>query len=174
MVATIALAIGATTAVYSVVESVLLRPLPYPEPERLARIWQTSAQKLARTGSELMDPTAPVLFEWLKEDTGFEALGEYVDTSYVLRGNTGAEVIRGQEATSGVFEALGVSPMLGRRLEPPDDVAGLPAVAVLSESFWRSRLGGSEAVIGSYLVLDGRPHVVIGVMPATFQMQNFG
>jgi hypothetical protein len=74
VVSTIALAIGATTAVYSVVESVLLRPLPYPEPERLARIWQTSGKRLARTGSDLMDPKAPVLFEWLKADTEFESL----------------------------------------------------------------------------------------------------
>src|SRR5688500_79801 len=162
VVSTIALAIGATTAVYSVVESVLLRPLPYPEPERLARIWQTSTKVLARTGSDLMDPKAPVLFEWLNADTGFESLGAYVDSSYVLRTNAGAEVIRGQEATSGVFEALGVLPMLGRRLAPTDDAGGGSAVVVLSEGFWRNRFGGNEQVVGTKLVLDGRPHVEIG------------
>ncbi|MBK9169732.1 MAG: ABC transporter permease [Bryobacterales bacterium] len=172
VVSTIALAIGATTAVYSVVESVLLRPLPYPEPERLARIWQTSAKVLARTGSDLMDPKAPVLFEWLNADTGFESLGAYVDSSYVLRANAGAEVIRGQEATSGVFEALGVLPILGRRLAPADDAGGGSAVVVLSEGFWRNRFGGNEQVVGTQLVLDGRPHVVVGVMPTRFSVQT--
>ena len=172
VVSTIALAIGATTAVYSVVESVLLRPLPYPEPERLARIWQTSGKRLARTGSDLMDPKAPVLFEWLKADTGFESLGAYVDSSYVLRANAGAEVIRGQEATSGVFEALGVLPILGRRLAPADNAGGGSAVVVLSEGFWRNRFGGNEQVVGTQLVLDGRPHVVVGVMPTRFSVQT--
>ncbi len=172
VVSMIALAIGATTAVYSVVESVLLRPLPYPEPERLARIWQTSAKKFVRTGSDLMDPKAPVLFEWQNADTGFESLGAYVDSSFVLQANAGAEVIRGQEATSGVFEALGVLPVLGRRLAPADDAAGGSAVVVLSEGFWRNRLGGNDQVLGTQLVLGGRPHVVIGVMPARFNVQT--
>src|SRR3990170_2861557 len=135
-------------------------------------IWQTSAKVLARTGSDLMDPKAPVLFEWLNADTGFESLGAYVDSSYVLRANAGAEVIRGQEATSGVFEALGVLPILGRRLAPADDAGGGSAMVVLSEGFWRNRFGGNEQVVGTQLVLDGRPHVVVGVMPTRFSVQT--
>jgi putative ABC transport system permease protein len=110
VIATIAVAIGATTAVYSVVDGVLLRPLPYPEPDRLARIHQSSKSFEERFGIGQFNPQAPVYYRWLEADTGFESLGAYVDASFVLRGSASAEVLKGQEASSGFFQVLGVPP----------------------------------------------------------------
>jgi predicted permease len=175
IVATVALAVGATTAVYSVINGVLLRPLPYDEPDRLARIWQTrpdwtdSPSSALRSFADRIMPNAPTYFDWLERDTGFGSLGAYVDASYVLQRAEGAEVLRGQEATSGLFETLGVEPILGRVLHPDDDAPGAPRVAVLSEALWKEYFGGGRAVLGAPVVLDGSPHTVIGVMPAGFQ-----
>jgi putative ABC transport system permease protein len=174
VVTTVALAVGVTTSVYSVVHGVLLRPLPYPEPERLARIWQTKAdwsdspEAEFRSAANRLGPLAPSYYDWLGLDAGFESLGAYVDAGYVLQQPDGAQVLRGQEATSGLFEALGIEPILGRRLQVDDDVVGAAPVAVLSEPFWRGRYGGRPEVLGTDLVLEGTPHTVIGVMPAGF------
>lgn len=174
-VTTIAVAVGATTAVYSVVDGVLLRPLPYPEPDRLARIWQTNTSWMDSPKASLgviadrLKPSAPTYRDWLNTDTGFESLGAYVDASYVLQSGDGSEVLKGQEATSGFFETLGAAPILGRALLPADDAFRAPRVVVLSEPFWRSRFGGKSQVLGSTLMLDGAPHTVVGVMPDGFQ-----
>jgi putative ABC transport system permease protein len=169
VVATIALAIGATTAVYSVVDGVLLHPLPYAEPDRLVRIHQTSNRSRRDIGAGQFNPQAPIYYRWLEADTGFESLGAYVDASFVLRGSASAEVLKGQEASSGFFQVLGVPPILGRSLESADDEAAAPPVVVLGEALWRERFGGSPDALGAVLVLDGTPHSIVGVMPAGFQ-----
>ncbi len=175
VIATVALAVGATTAVYSVVHGVLLRPLPYPDAERLARVWQTradwrdSSNAPLRALADRLPPSAPALRHWSEERTGFASLGGYVDASFVLQGQDGAEVLRGQEATAGFFRALGISPLLGRSVQPADDEAGAPRVVVLGEALWRSRFEGRREILGSNLPLDGIPHTIIGVMPGGFQ-----
>ena len=172
---TIVLAIGATTAVYTVVHGVLLSPLPYPEPDRLARIWQTKAdwQEVSeaefRSRTNRLEPLAPSYYDWLGADTGFESLGAYVDAAFVLQRADGAQALLGQEATSGLFETLGVQPILGRYLQPVDDAADSPPVVVLGEAFWRGHFGGRSDALGADLILDGRPHAVVGVMPAGFE-----
>lgn len=173
--ATIAVAVGATTAVYSVVDGVLLRPLPYPDSDRLARIWQTRAAWGSVPDAEFrsldnrLSPLAPSYLEWLEGDLGFESMGAYIDAAFVLQRDDGATAIRGQEASSGLFEALGVAPALGRRLSPEDDAVDATPVVVVSHAFWRDILGGRGTAIGEDLRLNGTPHVVIGVMPADFE-----
>ena len=169
VVVTIALAIGASTAVYSVVDGVLLRPLPYPEPERLGRVHQTSESRRERFGDDRFNPEAPTLYRWLEADNGFASIGAFIDDSFTLRGAEANEILKGEEATSGFFEVLGVQPILGRTLEPSDDLPEAPPVAVLSEEFWRERFDGSAGAIGAELILDGDVHVVVGVMPASFR-----
>jgi predicted permease len=165
--------VGATTSVYSVVDGVLLRPLPYPEPDRLARVWQTKAEWMTSPPSEFradanrLGPLAPSYYDWLGSELGFESLGAYVDAAFVLQESDGARALRGQEATSGLFEALRVEPILGRSLQPGDDVADAAPVVVLGESFWRDHFGG-RAALGTDLILQGTPHTVVGVMPAGF------
>ena len=175
VVATVALAVGATTAIYSVVDGVLLEPLPYAQSERLARIWMTRAEWRSSPEAEFrstenrLGPLAPSYYDWLEVETGFESLGAYVDAAYVLQDGDGARALRGQEATAGLFEALGIEPVLGRRLQRADDVVDAPAVVVISESFWRDQFGASLDVLDADLILGGTPHRVVGVMPLGFQ-----
>jgi len=172
---TVAMSVGATTSVYSVVDGVLLQPLPYPESERLGRIWNTrpdwadSPREFQRAVADRLNPHGPAYYEWSSRDTGFESLGAYVDASFDLQGADGAAVLYGQEVTSGLFESLGVEPIVGRRLQPFDDGVDAPAVVVLSEGFWKERFGGVREALGMDLVLNGTPHTVVGVMPAGFQ-----
>ncbi len=174
VVATVALAIGATTAVFSVVDGVLLRPLPYPESDRLARVWQTysgwkdSPSSALRSIAEGFGPPAPMYFDWATSDTGFESLGAYRDAGFIVQGPDGAQVLRGQRATSGLFQALGIPPILGRSLMPADDAISAPRVVVLSESFRAERFEGRGEVIGAAVTIDGQPHTVVGVMPDGF------
>jgi len=175
VIVTLALAVGATTSVYSVVDGILLRPLPYPEPDRLVRVWQTydawktSPNEGLRAVAEGFGPPAPIYRDWVAANTGFASLGAYRDASIDVQGADGLRVaVRGQRATSGLFEALDIAPLLGRPLLPEDDRAAAPAVAVLSESLWRERFGAGRNAIGDELILDDRPHTIIGVMPAGF------
>ena len=180
VIATVTLAVGATTSAFSVVEGVLLRPLPYPQPDRLVRVWQTRPDWLAaplesmRSIALRFQPHAPTLREWTEFDTGFETLGGYVDASFVLQRPAGAEVVRGQEATSGLFEALGIAPLQGRPLRPEDAAPDSPRVVLLSEAMWRDEFGSSPDVIGTALALNGSPHTVVGVMPAGFEAPRIG
>lgn len=174
VIGTVALAIGATSAVYSVVHAVLLRPLPYPEPERLMRVWQTkgdwydSPVEQLREFASRFPLSVPTYNDWLDANTGFAALGAHSFATFVLQGAEGAEVIRGEVATSGLFEALGVPAFRGRTLSPADDAPGAPRVAVLSHGFWQERFASDETTIGSDIVLDDTPHTVVGVMPPGF------
>jgi len=175
VVVTVALAVGATTSVYSVVDGVLLKPLPYPESDRLARVWQTEATwgdaqaTEFRSAANRLTPLAPSYYDWLDVDVGFSALGAYVDAGFVLQTPAGATARRGQEASSGFFDALGVEPALGRRLQPEDDVEGATRVVVLGETLFRDTFGAEPGVLGDEMVLNGQAHVIIGVMPAGFE-----
>ena len=175
VIATITIAVGALTAIYSVVDGVLLKPLPYPESDRLARIWMTTSDWRNASEAEFRSvenrrgPLAPSYYDWLEAETGFASLGAWVDAAYVLHDDDGARALRGQEATAGLFDALGVEPILGRRLQPADDMLDAPAVVVISESLWRDRFGARPNALGAGLNLGSTPHRVIGVMPRGFQ-----
>lgn len=180
VVSTIALAIGSTTAVFSVVYGVLLRPLDFPESDRLVRVWQTqpawetSSSEAFRARAHRLMPQAPEVMEWADADLGLAAVGAYIDAGYVLEGPDGVQSVRGQEATSGFFSALGTEPLLGRALASSDDVPGAPPVVVLSETLWENRFGRSDHALGASLTLDGRPHTVVGVMPSGFAGPGLG
>jgi len=175
VIATVALAIGATTAVFSVVRSVLLNPLPYPDSDRLVRVFQTKAGWLDSPNSQLRAfalrfPIAvPTFNDWIREDTGFEALGAFSDESFVLQGVDGAEIVSGQVVTSGVFDVLRVPARLGRTLTDKNDAQGAPRVVVLAHGLWQQRLGGRDDVLGETLTLEGTAHTIVGVMPPRFQ-----
>jgi len=169
------LAIGATTAVFSVVRSVLLNPLPYPDSDRLVRVFQTKAGWLDSPNSQLRAfalrfPIAlPTFNDWIREDTGFEALRAFSDESFVLQGVDGAEIVSGQVVTSCVFDVLRVPARLGRTLTDEDDAQGAPRVVVLAHGLWQQRLGGRDDVLGETLTLEGTAHTIVGVMPPRFQ-----
>ena len=173
VVVTVALAVGATTSVYSVVDGVLLRPLPYPESDRLARVWQNRNSVLDNPNAAFRSlasgypVSVPTFNDWTEANTGFQSIGLYHNSSYVHQGVDGAVVLDGQAVTSGYFEALQISPLVGRTLLPRDDESAAPRVIVLSEGLWEERFGRAD-VLGTTMTLDDVPHVVVGVMPAQF------
>ncbi|HEX9186089.1 MAG TPA: ADOP family duplicated permease, partial [Vicinamibacteria bacterium] len=164
-VATLALGIGATTAIFGVVDGVLLRPLPYRAPDRLLALF---AHETAR--DERRSPTSPADFlEWRRTSRTIEGLTAAHPWSPVLTGRGHAEELRGLRATPGLFELLGVAPILGL---PFAGDAGEDQV-VLGHALWERRFGGDPGIVGQSLVLDGRSYRVAAVMPPLFRFPPF-
>ena len=169
-VCTLALGIGANTAIFSVVEGTLLRPLPFPNADRLVRVYEASDENGARGGSmNLSEQTVRQwaehggeIFEGLAAATGLNV------TVGVIGGNP-ARSVQAARVTSNFFSVLGLPPALGRNFSTEEDRPGGPAVVIISDDFWRQCLGGQSDVLGATLSLDGIPHTVIGVMPKTFR-----
>ena len=159
----IGLGVGATTAIFGVVRHVLLRPLPFPEPDRLVMAWETSPDNPSRW-------VAPANFlDWRRDSAHvFEALAAFDTYSAALTGGGAPERVRGISASGAFFTTLGQPPAAGRLLGPDDDRPGAPCVAVLSDGLRARRFGGTSPALGATLVLDGRPCAVVGVLPASF------
>ncbi len=153
---TLALGIGANTAIFSVVNGVVLRPLPLAEPDRLVQMYGTPASR-----TEAVDH----LHEYRRQSTSFDTLVGYGISARYLRGSAGPERVRTVAAERGFFDMLGVAPLAGRTFAADDP----PTVVVLAEAFWRQRLGGDPAAVGQSITLDGEPFTVIGIMPEVFQ-----
>ena len=168
-VVTLALGIGANTAIFSIVNGVLLKPLPYPEPERLAMLWERNPQK----GMEQELVTPPNFEDWQAEQTFFEHLAFWTSNSeYNLVQSDGSEKIRASYVSSNLFPALGVSPIKGRGFLPEEDQQGSNRVAVISYDFWQNRFGGADDVFGQTVTIDTygrREYAVVGVMPPGFR-----
>ena len=167
VVLTLALGIGATTAIFSVVNGVLLRPLPFPEPDRLVYLRGHPIDgDVAKVG------TAQSYLDYLD----IRARARSFSSLAAVRGGTQTLTLPGSEpalvseavATSNLFPTLGVAPALGRGFVPDDERPGSPAVAVLSDALWRDRFGGDLAVLGRSIRLDGEPVTVVGVLPPAF------
>jgi predicted permease len=158
---TLALGIGAATAVFSVVYGVLLKPFDYEDPDRLAVVW-TASESFPQ--SWLSGPE----FAFLRDNAPTISGGAVLwPEFYTLTGAGPAEQLRGGDVSPELFELLGVRAALGRTLQAGDDAGG-ERVVVLSDAFWRTRFGGERAVLGQALTLDGQPHTVVGVMPPDF------
>jgi putative ABC transport system permease protein len=162
--ATLALSIGATTALFSVVHGVLLRPLPYPQPDRLVRLWESSPQ------GQVRNPVAAAnYFDWTARATSFSSLGAMTQISdRALTGSGEPTKIEALSMTAGALEALGVSPLHGRAFSDADMAPNAASVAVLTHGFWQRRFGGSLSAIGQTVTLDDRPYEVIAIMPPGF------
>ena len=164
---TLALATGATAAIFSVVNSVLLRPLPFGEPDRLVQVY---GRNWANDRAGLPDPmTAPVgsmeLEAFGKESTTVEAFAGFALTTRHLEGPSGVERLTAVWADGAFFSILGVEALAGRTFRADDP----PEVAVISASLWRRRFDGDPSLPGKSIALDGRPFTVLGVMPDSFQ-----
>jgi putative ABC transport system permease protein len=158
----LALGIGATSAVFTVVRSVLLRPLVFPDPSRLVMVWErqpSGRQNVVQTQNFL---------DWRARNRSFENISAMLQISMNLETGGEAVQIPGLRTTAGFFEILGTPPMLGRTLRREDDLPDAPAVVVLSYGFWQRLFGGRAGAVGQRLILGGRPAEVIGVMPAEF------
>ena len=157
-VLTLALGIGANTAIFSVVNAVLLNPLPYREPDRLVSIWETVPGARWRT--------APANFlDWKKQNTVFQDVVAFGFSSMTLTGDGEPEQLVGTRVTDGYFPVIGVDPILGRTFLAEEFAPGKGRVVILGHKFWQRRYGGDKNIINRSVTLDGDPYTVVGVMP---------
>lgn len=163
---TLALGIGANSAIFSVVNAVLLRPLPYERPDRLARVfghWELKKQ------AELSEPE---YWDMREQSRSFERLAAFVDGPANLTGSGTPERLLVGYMTAGALPLLGVMPAIGRTFTADEDLPGRPRVVMLSDGLWRRRFAGDPGVIGRQVMLDDAPVTVVGVMPAGFQLPS--
>src|SRR5262249_26706534 len=163
-VVTLAMGIGANTAIFTVVNAALLRGLPYREPERLAHLWEMTPQK----EFPRREASYPDFLDW-RQNQSFEALAAYSGGGVTLTGRGAPERIQGARVSADFFKALGVEPILGRAFQPGEDSPGAANVVLLSYGFWQRRFGGDAAIVGQSLTLNGSPYTVIGVLPTHLQ-----
>ena len=159
-VLTLALGIGANTAIFSFVDSVLLKPLPYPEPERIVNVWEKPPQ-YDRNGISTMN-----FLDWQRQNTVFTAMAAQTGGSVTLTGGKEPVQLRTARVSASFFGILGVKPALGRTFASDEDQRGHEQVVVMSHRLWESRFGSDPGIIGRKILLDGHPFTVIGVMPA--------
>ena len=164
--ATLAVGIGGAAALFSVAHAVILRPLPYAEPDRLALVWQSDLER----GQPFVEMSYPTFRDWRTSNPSFEDLAGLPSTNqtWTLTGSSEPVELVGRLVSWSFFDVLGVRPALGRALLPEDDRRGAPRVAVLRHALWRDRFASNPHVIGSAIVLDREPFTVVGVMPEGF------
>ena len=165
-VLTLALGIGGTTAIFSVVKAVLIDPLPYGDPSRLVLLWN----ELGRMGANRAPGSAFELQEIRARAASFEAVGGIWAGNGTFLGEGEPEQVRVGQVTGNFFEVLGARPMLGRTIASPDEETGRPPVIVLSYGLWNRRFGADPAIVGRTVQMDGASPTVIGVMPPEFRM----
>ncbi len=163
-VVTLAVGIGSTTSAFTVVNSVILRSLPYPESHRLVRLYSSDNER----DGELDNANGADYLDWKAQNTSFSLLAGYVAKNFNLTGTEFPIRLRGASVTPEFFSVLGRSAALGRTLSPEIDHPGAEASVVVSNGFWRSQLGANPEIVGTNLRLNGVPYVLIGVMPADF------
>lgn len=164
-VLSLALGIGANTAIFSVVNAVLLRSLPFNEPDGLVMVWED----VSFAGFPRNTPAPANYADWKAQNQVFEDIAALDGRSFSLTGDGEPEKVAGYGATASLFPLLGVNPVLGRVFLPEDDTPEANKVVVLSYRLWQQRYGGEQSIIGRELLLSGDKHTVVGVMPAGFQ-----
>lgn len=164
--ATLAIGIGGATAIFSVAHAVILRPLPYAQPDRLVSLWQSDL----RRGQPFVEMSYPTFRDWRERNGVFEDLAGLPSTnqSWTLRGRGEPVQLVGRLVSWNFFSVLGVPPALGRALLPEDDRRGAARVVVLAHALWRDRFGADPGAVGRSVVLDQDTFTVVGVMPAGF------
>ena len=160
---TLGVGVGASTAVFTAVNAVLLVPLPYAEPDRLVMLRE---RKLPEFPSFAVAPGN--FLAWKEQARAFDRIAAYRSGSYVMTGAAEPERVEGARITADLFPLLGVPPSLGRWFREDEDQPGAAAPIMLSHQFWRDRFGGDPAVVGRSIVLENQPYTVVGVMPARF------
>jgi putative ABC transport system permease protein len=164
VVFTLGLGIGANTAIFSVVDAVLIRPLPFKDPDRLVVVWESNLRK----GWDRHPVEGDRFMEWAKQNRVFEGMAARNSFDMNLSGNGEAERIRVAVVTSNYFSIYGVQPVLGRTFFPAEDWQGSGRVVVLSQGLWERRFGADTNVLGRAITLEGESYTIVGVMPARF------
>ena len=162
VVLTLALGIGANTAIFSIVEQVLLRPLPYPEGDNLVMVYE-------RPSSSENSVSPANWLDWQRDSRTLDGLAVWMSRTGILTGAGEATQVRVQAVSHEFFPLLRVAPMLGRALSPDDDRPDAPRVSVISNRLWQNRYGGDRHILGRFIDINDRPVQVVGIMPASFR-----
>ena len=163
-ISTLALGIGVNTALFSVINGVLLSPLPFHHPDELVAIHEN------KPNFEGGSVSYPNFRDWQKDNHTFSAMAVARPYAFSLTGTGEAEQVNGEFISSDFFSILGVQPMLGRNFAPKEDEIGAQPVALVSEGFWKRKLGSDPAVLNKSLTLDGKSYAVVGVVPSSFHL----
>jgi putative ABC transport system permease protein len=169
-VVTLALGIGANTAIFSVINGVLLRSLPYREPERLVALWETNP-KLGTESRNRNEVAMGNFLDWRSQSESFEQVGALYYANTNLTGTGEPERIQSAIVTVNLFETLGLEPVNGRSFLPEEEKPGSPRTVVVSHELWQRRFGADPNLVGKTFTLNGNPTTVIGIMPAGFELQ---
>jgi predicted permease len=169
VIAVLALGIGANTAIFSIVNAVLLRPLPYERPDDLVRLFHVPPQSTF-PGMPTFSVSAANFYDWQRDARSFEKMAIYRFKFFTLTGAGNAEAIVAGALGDGFFDVVRARPILGRVFLPEEDTPAGSRVVILSNGFWKSRFAGSPDVIGRSLTLNGEAYTVVGVMPASFSL----
>lgn len=162
---TLAVGVGANTVIFSVVEGVLLKPLPYPHAEQLIGVWHAAPG----IGFAELNMSPSIYFIDREQNTTLQDIGAYDGDSLDVTGAGKPEHVPGLDVTDGTLPILGVAPVVGRLFSRKDDSAGAPQTVVLSYGYWQRKFGGAPSVIGRSITVDGKPREIIGVLPQGFQ-----
>ncbi|HZS47352.1 MAG TPA: ABC transporter permease [Blastocatellia bacterium] len=161
----LALGIGANSAIFSVVNSILLRPLPYSQPDRLMTLWTS----LKRPGYEKISVSEPEYVDFKQRSKSFEEIASYHQRGLNLTGVDEPERLQGAEVSPNLFATLGVNPLFGRNFLSGEEQPGHGQVVILSHRLWQQRFGSDRSLVGKSITLDGKPFEVVGVMPPGFE-----
>jgi len=170
MLATLALAIGSTTAIFSVLDAVIIRPLSFRNPDELVVVWQQD-----RTSGAWFTVSPANFLDLQKQTDVFDALAvvqQFQETDFNLTGGAEPETVKGIRVSPDLFRVLGVRPSIGRPFTAADSQSGSTLVVVLAHDLWTTRFGADQSVVGKSIRLNGEVATVVGVMPPTFEVPN--
>ena len=163
---TLALGVGASTAIFSVVNAVMLRPLPFAEPDRLVRIWESNVER----GWPTFAVSHPNFLDFRAQADNFESMAAINNAGFTMTSNGEAEIVLGLQVTATFLPTLKVAPVLGRNfLDEEDRPGGNTRVVLLGDGFWRRAFGADPAVVGRTITLNSQPYTIIGVLPASYR-----
>lgn len=162
---TLGLGVGANTAIFAVMNTVMLRPLPYPNPEQLVRVWESNPAK----GWPRFSASHPTFLDWQAQNRSFERMAAQTGTNLTLTSSGDAEVLRAFAVTSDLLPLLRIRPALGRNFNPEETrIGGDTRAAILTHYLWQRRFGGDPAILGQRLTMNNQPFQVVGVLPESF------
>jgi putative ABC transport system permease protein len=163
---TLALGVGATTAIFTVINAVMLRPLPFPEPDRLVRVLESNVER----GWSTFGVSHPNFLDWRSQAGSFESMAAFQNAGFTWTSNGEAEIVLGLQVTATFLPALGISPALGRNfLDEEDRPGGNTRVLLLSDGLWKRAFGGDASVVGRAITVNSQPYTIVGVLPPSFR-----
>lgn len=170
VIITLAVGIGANTAIFTVVDAALVRGLPYKNPDRLMQVWENTPQETANKRGA----SYPDFLDWKTNNHTFESMAAFGQAGLILNGSDSSDMIDGGRVSAGFFHVLGVEPRLGRAIEAGDDEPNAQPIVVLTHGAWERRFGADQKLVGRSITLNGSPYIVAGVLPAGFHFAPLG